>query len=194
MFKRSHFHPKPHGKGIIKSFAGTMDNHNTTVRNLFSKGLEVLLKLSKWSNRQRKLNQYICYIKMIWLILSFVIKSDFYVESTCTCDVCKIDVKLSFRGKANWNSHLESHVYRENEGKMAKRKSLMTWFQKSMAKSKAAASFTPMLSNKLLSSSSLAILVSSKSLADSIGISGDKVQVVDGEPALTHYSSPSALF
>ena len=28
-----------------------------------------------------------------WSILSFVVKSDFHVESTRTCDVCKIDVR-----------------------------------------------------------------------------------------------------
>ena len=131
---------------------------------------------------------------MIWSILSFVVKSDFHVESTRTCDVCKIDVKLSFGGEANWNSHLESRAHRENEGKTAKSKSLMTWFQKSTAKSKAAASSTPMLSNNLPSSSSLVISVGGKSLADSIGISDDEVQVVDREPALAHHSPPSALF
>ena len=98
MFKRSHFHPKPRGKGRIESSAGTLDNNR---RKFFSKGLELLVKLSNWSNRPRKLNQYVRYIKMIWSILSFVVKSDFHVESTRTCDVCKIDVKLSFGGEAN---------------------------------------------------------------------------------------------
>ena len=76
MFKRSHFHPKPRGKGRIESSAGTLDNNR---RKFFSKGLELLVKLSNWSNRRRKLNQYVRYIKIIWSILSFVVKSDFHV-------------------------------------------------------------------------------------------------------------------
>ena len=136
---------------------------------------------------------------MIWSILSFDVKSDFHEESTRTCGVCKIDVKLSFGGEANWNYHLESRAYRENEGKTAQSKSLMTWFQKSTAKSKAtvtasSSSSIPMLSNDLPASSSLAIADGSKSLEDSIGISDDEVRVIDQEPALAHHSPPSALF
>jgi hypothetical protein len=48
--------------------------------------------------------------------------------------------------------------------------------------------------NDLPSSSSLAIAVGGKSLAGSIGISDDEVEVVDQELALAHDSPPSALF
>jgi hypothetical protein len=51
------------------------------------------------------------------VILSFVtehfLQSDFNAESTRTCNICRIEVKISFGGEANWNSHLKSQAHCE---------------------------------------------------------------------------------
>jgi hypothetical protein len=198
MFKRSHFYPKPCGKGRIESFAVDLPRQWTTARQSSENFLKEVrtscqtVKMVKSSKKAKSVHTR--HQNDLVNLIFFVVQADFHAESTRTCDVCKIDVKLSFGGEANWNSHLESHAHHENESKTTKSQSLMTWFQKSTVKSKVAASSTPMLLNDLPSSSSLAIAVGSKSLADSIRVSDDEVHVVDPELALVHQSPPSALF
>jgi hypothetical protein len=58
-----------------------------------------------------------------------------------TFNICKIEVKISFGGEANWNSHPKSWAHHENESKISKSRSLTIWIKKSVAKPKAAGSF-----------------------------------------------------
>jgi len=123
------------------------------------------------------------------------------VESVRTCDVCKVDIKLSFGGEANWNSHCESRAHRENESKATKSKSLTTWFKKSVAKSNVTASSTPALptlSSNLpsKSSTSLAITASGSPLADAMTVSDDEVPIFGPDPSVGRPSptSQSVLF